>query len=747
MLKRTLFTTSIIFTGLLVSLGASDEALAQRSELSVTLEEIVVTAQRRENSLQSVPIPISAFSRQALENRQISQASDLERYVPSMKMRQNITQPTNLSPSMRGSTQQDASLVVAESPFAIYVDDVYLGRMNGNNVQLADFERVEVLRGPQGTLYGRNTLAGAIKFITRTPSEDNTWLNGEVGYGRYQAYRASVSAGGGIGDGLGASIALQTNGRNGVWNNIGTGQRIGDEENFAARVKLNYTGSETFNAIASLSYTDSDNDALQLVNMTTPNVPSNKQFRSADLVPVNGSIYTINRPLRTRTPFPAEDETRGETKQLITSLTMSYEFGNATLESITAYVETDDFFNTDFRGNGAIIAGTNAYASQFTQEIQIQGTAMEDRLNYIAGVFYLDESADQQFGWQFLTPSSQSDIDITTESISAFGQFDYALTDAFKVTAGVRYTEDQKDFDMSILVLPTSIVPAFLGNRLPSVSLSNKYTAWTPKFGLDYTVPTSGGVIDSMLLYASASRGFKSGGYSAIALFNLNDAKTPYGPETNWTYEAGFKTDLADNRLRINASYFYNDISDLTLNSSVVDPVSGTISFPVQNAGEATIKGLEAEIVAIPAEGLNLFANMAFLSGKFSNLNPTSAAALAIVNYGTAAKPPQVPDYTFTVGFDYGVDFSLGNNDARFSFGADVYSTDDFITASTNDFVLDGYERVNAFVALGIDTAWELRLAVKNLTDERTISTGSRGLGGFLALRPTEYMLSVKYSM
>ncbi|MDG2321694.1 MAG: TonB-dependent receptor [Rhodospirillaceae bacterium] len=746
MLKRTLFTTSIIFTGLLVSLGASDEALAQRAELSISLEEIVVTAQRRENSLQSVPIPVSAFSRQTLENRQISQAADLERYVPSMKMRNNITQPTNLSPSMRGSTQQDASLVVAESPFGIYVDDVYLGRMNGNNVQLADFERVEVLRGPQGTLYGRNTLAGAIKFITRTPSEDNTWLNGEVGYGRYQAYRASVSAGGGVSDGLGASIALQKNGRNGVWNNIATGQRIGDEKNFAGRVKLNYTGSETFSAIASLSYTDSDNDALQLVNMTTPNVPSNKQFRSSDLVPVNGSIYTINRPLRPRSPAPAEDETRGETKQLIASLTMSYEFGNATLKSITALVDTDDFFNTDFRGNGAVMAGTNANASQFTQEIQIQGTAIEDRLNYIAGVFYMDESADQQFGWQFLTPSSTSDIDITTESISAFGQLDYALTDAFKVTAGVRYTEDQKDFDMSINVLPTSIVPAFLGNG-PPVSLSNKYTAWTPKFGVDYTVPTSGGVIDSMLLYASASRGFKSGGYSAIAIFNLNDAQTPYGPETNWTYEAGFKTDLADNRLRVNASYFYNEISDLTLNSSVTDPVSGTISFPVQNAGEATIKGLETEIVAIPAEGLNLFANMAFLSGKFSNLNPTSAAALALVNYGTAAKPPQVPDYTFTVGFDYGVDFSLGNNDARFSFGADWYSTDDFITASTNDFVLDGYDRVNGFVALGIDTAWELRFAIKNLTDERTISTGSRGLGGFLALRPTEYMFSVKYSM
>jgi len=735
---------SIITSGLLAGLWPSGDALAQRSELSISLEEIVVTAQRRENTLQSVPIPVSAFSRETLENRQIQQAADLERYVPSMKMRNNITQPTNLSPSMRGSTQQDASLVVAESPFGIYVDDVYLGRMNGNNVQLADFERVEVLRGPQGTLYGRNTLAGAIKFITRTPSEDNSWLNAEVGYGRYDSYRASASFGGAIGDGLAASLALQTNGRNGVWNNIGTGQRIGDEKNFAGRVKLHYTGSESFSAIGSVSYTDSDNDALQLVNMTTPNVPGNQQFRSADLVPTFGSIYTINRPLASRSPSPAEDETRGETKQLIASLTMSYEFGNSTLKSITGYVDTDDFFNTDFSGFGGIIAGTNAKAKQFTQELQIQGTGIDDRLNYIAGVFYMDEDADQQFGWIFFTPTSTSDIAITTESISVFGQADFSLTDAFKVTAGVRYTEDKKDFDMSINVLPSSIVPA---GPQPPVSLSNKYTSWTPKFGIDYTVPTSGGAIDSMLLYASAARGFKSGGYSAIAIFNLNDARTPYGPETNWTYEGGFKTDMADNRLRVNASYFYNDISDLTLNSTVVDPNTGATSFPVQNAGAATIKGLETEIVAIPAAGLNLFANVALLSGKFKNLNPTSAAAQALVNFGVAAKPPQVPDYTFTVGFDYGVDFSLGNNDARFSFGADWYSTDDFITASTNDFVLDGYDRVNAFVALGIDTAWELRLAIKNLTDERTISTGSRGLGGFLALRPTEYFVSLKYSM
>jgi len=748
-MKRSLIVSTAVLSGLAATTLTGPAAFAQSGQLSAALEEIVVTAERREASLQTVPVAVSALSRESLENRQVQQAADLERYVPSLKMRNNITQPTNLSPSLRGSTQQDASLVVAESPFGIYVDDVYLGRMNGNNVQLADIERVEVLRGPQGTLYGRNTLAGAIKFITRTPEGGGeSWLNAEVGYGRYDRYLASVSAGGGVSDNVGMSIALQANGRHGFWNNIGTGEDIGDEENIAGRLKLHMTPSERFSATASISYTESDNDALQLVNATTPNVPGNQRYSSSDLVPSFGSFYTINRALTARAPAPIEDETRGETKQLIASLTLSYGLNdNTTIKSITGYVNTDDFFNTDFSGVGAIMAGTTAEADQFTQELQIQGTALDDRLNYIAGLFYMDESADQTFGWQFFTPTSISVIDAETESISAFGQADFALTDDFKVTAGIRYTEDKKDFDMTIDVLPTSIVPA--GPQAP-VSLTNKYTEWTPKFGIDYSVPTTGGAIDSMLLYASMARGFKSGGYNGIAIFNLNDARSAYGPEKNWTYEGGLKTDLADNRLRINAAYFYNRISDLTLNATVVDPVSAATSFPVQNAGDATIRGLEAEVVAVPAEGLNLYANMAFMSGKFRNVDPTSAPASAPVDFSLSpddVKPPQVPDYTFTVGFDYGVDFALGNRDARFSLGADWYRTDDFVTAATNDFILDGYDRVNAFVALGLDNQWEIRLAMKNLTDEETISTGSRALGGFLALPPREYFLSLKYSM
>lgn len=180
----------------------------------VALEEIVVTSQKREESLQSVPIPVSALGVETLEDRQIVEAQDLERYVPSLKMTYNITQPTNLSASLRGSLVQDASLAVAESPFGIYVDDVYIGRLNGNNVRLADVERIEVLRGPQGTLYGRNTLAGAIRFISRDPGEQS-WLKASAGFGNYDQYEASASAGGPLGDEFAGSFAIQFNGHSG----------------------------------------------------------------------------------------------------------------------------------------------------------------------------------------------------------------------------------------------------------------------------------------------------------------------------------------------------------------------------------------------------------------------------------------------------------------------------------------------------------------------------------------------------
>ena len=734
MSKGSLFTSTVIASGLLASIALSEQAFAQ----NITLEEIVVTAQRREQDLQSVPVPVSAFSVEQLENRQISQGQDLERYVPSLKMTNNITQPTNLSPSMRGSLQQDASLAVAESPFGIYVDDVYVGRLNGNNTRLADVERIEVLRGPQGTLYGRNTLAGALKFISKTPG-DEMWLDASVGYGNYDAYDASVSSGGPLSDTLSGSVALQFNGHEGYGTNLATGKNIGEEKNWAGRMKLRYTGGENFDAIAHVSYADSKNDSNVMVNASTPTA-GNAQYTTNSLVPSFGGFYDNNHPDKDysgggRLNIP--NQPRGDTEQLIASLIMSYDFDQATLKSVTAFVGTEDYFATDFSGFGGILAGFQTDSDQWTQELQLQGTGFDDKLNYILGAFYLNERSTQDMSWYFFAPTSRSVYDTGTDSYSVFGQADYALTDQLTVTGGLRWTRDEKDWDLDIDYF---FAPVPSGNIVDAITENS----WTPKLGLDYAVETSGN-IDSMLLYTSAAKGFKAGGFNGINIFNTQVAESNYSAETNWTYEVGVKTEMFGNRFRLNANYFHNRISDMTLNAQVL--VNGNLTFPVQNAGSATIQGIEIEANAVLFEGFTAFTTVTLLDGEFRDLDPTSAPANSLTAFGVNAQTPQTADYAFAVGFDYTHDFELGGNAAAFKLGADIYYTDDFITSATNEVLSSAYDRINAYAELEYNEQWAARFSVTNLEDDELFATGSRGLGGFIARPPQTYKFTLKYAM
>ena len=256
--------------------------MRRRQQSNGPIGQIIVTAERREAAIQDVPIAVSALDAQQLDNLQITDSADLQRVVPSLHMFNNITSPTNLSLSLRGGLQQDASLVVAESPVGMYVDDVYVGRLNGNNATLADVERVEVLRGPQGTLYGRNTGYGAIKFISRTPDQEK-WLDATAGYGNDDQFLANGSIGGPFNDDWAGSLAAQWKEKSGQYKNVFYGSDIGDEQNFSSRGKLHYTGIDNLDAVLSISYSDSENDSLQLVNGVTPNVAANQQFTTDDL--------------------------------------------------------------------------------------------------------------------------------------------------------------------------------------------------------------------------------------------------------------------------------------------------------------------------------------------------------------------------------------------------------------------------------------------------------------------------------
>jgi iron complex outermembrane receptor protein len=698
---------------------------------------------------------------------------DLQRYVPTLNMFNNITSPTNISPSMRGMLQQDASLVTAESPFGVYMDGIYVGRLNGNNVTLSDIERVEVLRGPQGTLYGRNSAAGAIKFVSRMPGDD-TWADAAIGGGNDDQFMFRASAGGPLGGDFAGSLAGQWSEKDGQYYNVAEDNDIDSQENLSLRGKLRYMGFTNLDAVLTVSYSDSENDSLQMPNGKTPGVQSdcrpgepgfvapctdgnNAQFNSDDIVLTNGDYRTnfVTAPLGgDLAPSPLREKPQGKTEQTIVGLTLTYDINDdLAFSSITGYVGLDDYFHTDFNGNSGdptevfpILGASDIDSDQYSQEFHLLGTAMDDRLSYLLGAFYMHEEADQEFGWnlandfllvplgpQVYLPLSNSHIDTETDSVSVFGDATYRTEFGLGLTAGLRWTDDDKDFDFDF---------TGLGGPAPHITLSEDGSELTPRFVLDYKFDPAGDFMDDMLVYGSAAKGYKGGGFSAIAIFSTDPVGT-YSSETNWTYEAGFKADWFGRRLRTNLAYFFSDIDDIQQNSTDAS-VPGAPEFPVENSGDAEIKGLEFEITAMPLSGLNLFLTGAFMDGKYTSLDPDSSAAAARVIFGVEPDTPQTPDYSFDIGFDYTLDFS-GNLVRDLSFGADFYKTDDYIVAATNDFRNSGWYQWNAFISTSIADNWQLQLTAKNLGDETNVVSGSRNLGGFIYLPPREVMFTVTY--
>ncbi|MEQ8405956.1 MAG: TonB-dependent receptor [Oceanicaulis sp.] len=707
-----------------VALTAPGAAAAQQA--AEPADRIVVTAERRESFLQETPVTLSAFQAETLEERGVEDTQDIQRLVPGLKLLDNISSPTNFTVSLRGSTQQDASLVVAESPVGIYVDDIYIARLNGANAQLADIERVEVLRGPQGTLYGRNTLAGALKIITRSPG-DVLDVRAMAEVGEYGHYELSGAVSGPLGDGgLSASFAALIDGFDGYYTNLATGADIGAQYNTALRGKLRYDAGGPFTAQATLSRADSENDGYMPSFAVFPPQP---QVRAEDIVFGLGDPYLVNIAPNPALPDPISSLPEGDTDQTIAGLKLSYDFGWATVNSITGYVATNDFFSVEFTGVGAFPGANRSDTDQYSQEIQLLGSVMDDRLEWIAGLYLFRETADQ-----VVALVTDDILSIETDSLAVFAQGAYALTDRLSLTAGLRWSEDEKSFSGLIRTIGGQ-VPIF-----PEVQLNNTYDAVTPRFGVDW-LDRDVGPFDSLLLYASAAKGFKSGGYNGIAFGNIDVLSTPYGAEENWTYEAGVKTELLDTRLTVNAVAFQNEISDIILAASASGP--GGISFPLQNAGDARVRGLEIEASARPVEGLNLYANITFQDGEYTELNPTSSAAVAEANFGEA-NLAQVPDIAYNVGARYSV-ASPVQSSGEVTVGVDHFYTDDFFINVSNEFVIDSYALTSAYAAYAFNDQWTLRATVKNIQDDAPIISGLAAFSAVTVEAPRTAFLSLSY--
>jgi len=414
---------------------------------------------------------------------------------------------------------------------------------------------VEILRGPQGTLYGRNNFSGAVKIITRTPGPGDEWVNASIGYGTFDEINAQASIGQALGENFGISVsALYRDQSDGWIYNRAQDRTIGAEENVLLRGKLAFDNGP-LRISAAASWGEDKNDGYIPVAVSLPRVPTGK----ADFVTTDDATPRFgNDPYVTEYPQPS----LGRTETLALTLDIAYDIGDVTLRSITGYVDLQDDFRWDLAAglapatpgafSPAFDRNSVARADQFTQELQLQGTSLDGRLDWIAGVFYFDESGNQSLTDNiplfFLFNLDPTFLNIETQSWAVFSQGTYALSDSVSATIGARYTEDDKSFDADI----QSGFAEMPGDPNPrtSVVLDRKFTSFTPKFGLDVRVT------DDLFAYASISKGFKGGGFNGLSVLNPAVLAASYGPQSVWAYEGGLKAEFADRRVTTNLAVF-----------------------------------------------------------------------------------------------------------------------------------------------------------------------------------------------
>jgi iron complex outermembrane receptor protein len=729
------------------------------------LEEVTVTARRFAESLQETPVAVSAFSDDALEARAITNLEEIGRYVPNMQFSPNgIAGGSSGQPFIRGVGQFDF-MITTDPGVAIYLDGVYLARSLGNLLDLVDVERVEVLRGPQGTLYGKNTIGGAINVVTRRPG-DETELFGEVRVGDFDRFdaRASVSLPL-VADRLAVRLAASTKNADGYGKRLLTGDEMGDEGSNAYQAVVDWQPTDTLDVTLALDRTDVDQAfAVSHVEEINPAAPLQGLY-NALVAPYDARYITTD-------PYESNATGLNSNEQDIwgASLTLTWQRGDLTLKSITGYRDQEQEFGTDPDGSPETIVDEDDSTDQdqFSEELQLSGTSFGDRLRWVGGLYYFEEDAAGLMDVTLLpgiftaleglpgpfVPLAPGvtcppppevplpcaggagnplntifdltriiTLDQQTQSVAVYGQASYQLTEPLSLTVGVRYTREDKDFSTS-LYLPTS--GQFL---IPPTKRSDSWSDVSPRFGVEYRVN------DDVLLYASASKGFKSGGFNGRGS-NANEVNA-YDPEELWSYEAGVKSEWWDRRLRLNAAAFFNDYSDLQFTTQTVAP-DGTQVVLVGNAAKAEIKGVEIELSAAPVEALNLSATVGYLDSKYTEIEP-SVQTITLDSELIGA-----PEWTasaaadFTIPLDDWAELVLRSD---YTYRAKTY----FDAANTESVAQHGYGLWNAAVTLRSPSdRWALTAGVLNLADEEYRVTGvgvldSLGFASAIYGRPREW--------
>jgi iron complex outermembrane receptor protein len=626
----------------------SDESAttALDGEGSDTAEaDIVVTARRTEENLQRVPASVSAFNERALDRIQAQDVTGLQGAVPNLNIVQGRGSSNSTNIYIRGIGQPDA-LQTFDPAVGVYVDDVYYSRIRGTQLDLLDIERIEVLRGPQGTLYGKNTIGGAFKVVTRKPGQEFR-ANFSGAYGSYDQVELKASASGPVSDTLAAGFAVMRAERDGFVNDAVLDREYNDKDTVAARGALAFTpsGRFRFDVTADYSRDDASLSVGQPLNSLTyllaPTVPS-------IVLPTNPTTY--NYTGRTSPTLPNSTKLRHWGLSGIATFDLT---DALTLKSISAYrnLRTRDYVDIDATQLQIGDVQVNVDQNQTSQEFQLAYDS--DRLAGVAGVYYLKEniaSHQEAYGNDVLAPGitflRTVDDDLETTSLAAYANGSFSLTDALRLSAGIRFTREEKDYFRTTSTF--SNVGAFNGT-FPFSPPEGVWKDVSPMASIDYQISPG------TMAYARYAKGFKSGGFNGRA--NSLKESTAYDPEEVDSYEIGLKTRLG-RMLRLNLAAFHNDYRNFQARVSGTDEVNGVPQavLSVINAGKLEIQGAELEAALTPAKGLLLDAQIGYLDAEYKEF-----ADVRFPNGSRAFQTPAfAPDWTMRFGAQYS--FALGTS-------------------------------------------------------------------------------------
>lgn len=688
------------------------------------LSEIIVTAQRRGQNLQAVPLSVTAFNEKILAASGVTSIREISHLDPSL----NISQASGVVvPFLRGVGNPSATTVGNEASVPVYIDDVYYAKLSTIDLELANVERVEVLKGPQGTLFGRNASGGAIQVFTRNPG-NATEVEGSVGYANYDTFSGKLYVASPITDRIGASLSASGSHQGHGWGfNPTSGEATYKNKFYNFRGKIVADVTDTTKATI-VGFINKQVSGQGLVNSryqgTFGGKPPLPQYGTPAPVPAPGFYDSTN----TRN---GEISHRGH--GLSAKIEQGLDF--ADLVSITAWRKAKESYYIDGDGTPFNFSNYNLNNTdrQLSEELQVKSTA-HSSFDWIVGAFYLNSRqgyVPAQITGDSIAAAGGSEVDIrgvqTIKSLSGYGQATFhVIPDGTNITLGLRYTSDKVHGvgTQTIIIPGVGSFPAGL-----SVDDESEFHKLTYKVALDHKFA------DHVMGYVSFSRGYKSGTFNTLPLDSA-----PSRPETVDAYEVGLKSELFDRHVRLNVAVFQNDVGNPQVQTIIQ---RGTTSFVgLTNADKARSRGAEFNVDANLGGGFSIRGGGTYIDGKYTkftnapfySLNPVAPFGLTnpVLADASGNRLAQVPKWRFNAGVNYDLDTEIGN----FILDAGVSYTSRFFWDADNRLAQTAYALVNSSLTYHLpdNDRYSVSVWAKNLTKKKYYST-SLEVGG-----PTGYI-------